>query len=251
MRLAVPDVAAALRLAQDWAGRTGPVTAWETVALPEAERALRAGHVELAFVPTLAVVRDPEAFSVVPGVGLVGRAFGPVRLLLRRGLAHLGSVALEPRFAQEALLARVLLKEHYGAEPRFVALPDVREAPPEIDALLLPAGQPAEAGPEGLVLDLGREWFELTTRPMVWALLAATAGGVEPDEAAYLREAARDAFPEDDEAGLHAEEPAAVTLAAYAHAGLEAWMDHLYYHGALTDLPQIPFVQIPEEEDET
>lgn len=246
LRLAVPDLDAARALAEAWG--PGLVASVETLSPEAAEAALRAGQVDLAFVPTLAVLRDPDAFSVVPGVALVGRAYRPARLHLPAGLepftpGRTARVGVDPRFTQEALLAQVVLRELYNARPQFVPY---QGAPPVgLDGVMLP---PEIAIPdEGLTLDLGREWFELTTRPMVWALLAATAGGVEPDEARRLRDAARE---HGDDADPYAvEEPAAITLAAYAHAGLDAWVHHLFYHQALQDLPKIPFVEIPEEGD--
>jgi chorismate dehydratase len=249
LRLAVPDLPAAHALAVAWGGGTGPVADTETMAPEDAERALRAGRVDLAFVPTLAILRDPDAFSVVPGVALVGRAYRPAHLHLPEGLAPFTPgrqprVGVHPLYAQEALLARVLLKEHYGATPTFV--PFEGEPPAGLDGVVLPPG--GDLPPAGVTLDLGAEWFELTTRPMVWALLAAPAGGVSPEEALFLRDAAVDLFEDADP--LATEEPGGVTLAAYAHAGLDDWVNYLFYLGTLEELPQVPFIVIPGEDGE-
>lgn len=249
MRLAVPDLEAARDLAQRWSGGAGGlVTDWQALPPEAAEAALRAGHVDLAFVPTLSVLRDPDAFAVVPGVALVGKAYRPAHLHLPLGLEPLRPrqplrVGVNPRFPQEALLAQVVLRELYGVTPQFV--PYEGEVPEGLSAVLL---SPGDAVPgTGLTLDLGREWFELTTRPMVWALLAVTAGGIEGEEARFLRDIAREGEEGEDEGGLHTEEPASTTLAAYAHAGLDAWVDYLFYHRALPAVPEIPFAVIPED----
>jgi len=246
LRLAIPDLPAAHALAAAWGGGTGLLATTETMAPEDAERALRAGRVDLAFVPTLAVLRDPDAFSVVPGVALVGRAYRPAHLHLPEGLAPFTPgrqprIGVHPLYAQEALLARVLLKEHYGSTPAFV--PFEGEPPADLDGVVLPPGGPIPA--EGVALDLGSEWFELTTRPMVWALLAAPVGGLDPEEARFLRDTAADGF--DDLDPLATEEPGAVTLAAYAHAGLDDWVNYLFYLGSLEALPDVPFVAIPTE----
>lgn len=244
MRLLVPDVEAACALARTWAEGAAPVDAWEVESLQETERALRAGYADLAFVPTLAVLRDPDAFSVVPGVGLVGGAVPPVRLAVHSALDQIRRVGFDPRFAQEALLAQVLLKELYHAQPVFVPLTgDAR--PDDLDAELTVGGEAPEAG---YVMDLGREWFEMTTRPFVWALLAAPVGTVEPHEAERLRDAALELDPErtpGTDPGV-----GGVNLAAYAHAGLEDWVKQLFYHGTLGDMPAIPFVELPDEDDD-
>jgi hypothetical protein len=253
LRLAVPDVPAALALAHQWAGGAAPVLVGQTLALESAEAALRAGATDVAFVPTLAVLRDPDAFTVVPGVALVGRAYPAAQLFLPAGLAPLAPgrpvrIGLDPRFMQEALLAQVVVKEVYGAAPQFVPVPPEGPPPAGLDAYLMAPGAPA--GTEGVTLDLGQEWFEMTTRPMVWALLATVAGGVEPDEARFLRDRAAEFAGEEEAPGV--EEPTSVTLGAYAHAGLDEWVHQLYYHRALDDMPEVPFMVLSggEEEDE-
>ena len=243
MRLIVPDVEAARALARTWAEGASVVTEWGTAPLYEAERRLRAGYAGLAFVPTLAVLRDPDAFSVIPGVGLVGGAGVPVRLAVFSALDRIRRVGFDPHFAQEALLAQVLLKELYDAQPVFVPLGG-GPRPDDLDAELTVGGDAPEAG---YVMDLAHEWFEMTTRPFVWALLAAPVGTVEPEEARRLRDAALELDPErapGTDPGV-----GGVTLAAYAHAGLDEWVSHLFYHHALADMPAIPFVTIPDEEE--
>jgi hypothetical protein len=245
VRLAVPDVDAATALARTWVEGASPVESWQATPLYGAERLLRAGEVELAFLPTLAVLRNPDDFSVVPGVGLVGSAYGPVLLDVRSGLDAFERIGFDPHYAQEVLLAQVLLKELYQAQPQFVPVLPGTPVPEGLDARLR-VGDAAEPAADVLSLDLAREWFELTTRPFVWALLAAPAGTVTPDEARLLRDEALLESPPPD----LGTEPSigGITLAAYAHAGLDEWVNYLFYHRALDALPEIPFVVIPEDE---
>ncbi len=244
MRLLVPDVEAARALAQTWAEGASPVSGWDTAPLYDAERALRAGHTDLAFLPTLSVLRDPDTFSVVPGVGLVGSVAAPVWLTVHRALDEIQRVGFDPHFAQEAILAQVVLKELYQAQPVFVPLAHGAPAPSDLDAVLQVGGEEPSGG---YVMNLGHEWFELTTRPFVWALLAAPAGTVEPDEARLLRDAALEIDPEPD--GGTDPSVGGMTLAGWAHAGLDEWVNHLFYHRALSDMPEIPFVVIPVDDE--
>ena len=249
MRFAVWPVAPARALGEALRG-VGPVTEVVTVAPYEAAAALREGRADLALVPTLDVLRDPDAFAVVPGVGLVGERCPTVRLVVAGPLDAVKTVAFDPRYGQEVLLTQLLLREHYGAAPSFApadsGLP-LAERLAGRDAALVPVSDVAEG--EGLVvLDLGQEWTDLTLRPMVWGLVAARAGTLDADVAAALAEAAAAAPPADvtDEETRHYQ----LTLDGYAHAGLDELVNHLYYHRVLDDLPAIPFVVPPGEENE-
>ncbi len=249
LRIGVPDVPAARALAAAWASASGPVGSVSSVALEHADLALRSGQVDLAFVPTLSVLRDPEAYSVVPGVALVGKAYPSASVHVRAGLGAVARdqeprLGFDPIFAQEAILTQIVFREAYGSKPQFVPV-ESNAARDDVDAYLLP--DPAVAPDGGVVLNLGREWFELTTRPMVWALLVSTAGGVDPAEAAYLQSVAHELEGDVEEPSV--EEPTSITLAAYAHAGLETWMEHLFYHRAIEEMVEIPFVAIGDEED--
>lgn len=248
MRLVVPDIDAATALARTWAEGVSPVDTWETMSLYDAERLLRAGEADLAFLPALTVLRHPDDFSVIPGVGLTGSIYGPVQLDVRSGLDTFERVGFDPHFPQEVLLAQVLLKELYQAQPQFVPIQRGAAIPRDLDARLR-VDEAAEPGSDVLTLDLAREWFELTTRPMVWALLAAPVGTITPAEARLLRdEALLDSPPPD----LGTEPTVGgVTLAAYAHAGLEEWMNYLFYHRALDALPKIPFVELPDDDEKS
>lgn len=250
LRVSVPPIDAARSLVQEWARGAGGIAEAAAAPLNEAEGLLRAGRTDVAFVPTLSVLRDPSAFAVVPGVALVGRAYPAPRLHLPAGLAPLApgrtvAIGLNPQYVQEAVLAQVIVKEAYGAQPQFVPVPEGAAAPAGVDAYILAPGSPGAGS--GVTLDLGREWFELTTRPMVWALLAAVSNGIAPEEARFLRDRTAELEGEPDPASV--EEPSSFTLAAYAHAGLEAWVHHLYYHRALEELPVIPFVDLGESSD--
>ena len=249
MRLVVWPVAPARALGEALR-RAGPVTEVAEAAPFEAAAALREGHADLALIPTLDVLRDPDAFALVPGVGLVGERCPTVRLVVAGPFDAVKAVAFDPRYAQEVLLAQLLLREHYGAAPTFAPADPAAPLAERLrgrDAALVPADVPVGERPEGaVVLDLGQEWTELTLRPMVWGLVAARAGALDAADAHALAEAAAAPPAESDEAARHYQ----LTLDGYAHAGLEELVNHLYYHRVLDDLPALPFVERLEEGEE-
>lgn len=239
MRLAAWPVAPAQALAAALVGG-GTVTEAVAVAPFEAAAALREKAADLALVPTLDVLRDPAAFALVPGAGLVGERCPTARLVVAGALDRVKTVAFDPRLGQEAILTQLLLREHYGAEPVFVPVDPATPLEARLaghDAALVPVEQADEPVGEGrVVLDLGQEWTDLTLRPLVWGLLAARAGALDVETARALAEAVAAAPPD---AARHYQ----LTLDGYAHAGLEELVNHLYYHGVLEDLPALPFLE--------
>lgn len=238
MKLAVWPADPARRLAAALRA-SGVVTDTAEVAPFEAKAVLAGGRADLALVPTLDVLRAPEAFLLVPGVALAGEQDPLLRLVVRSPLNAIGAVAFDPRHGQAALLAQIVLKEHYGVAAMFAPVPDPPAVQGDYDAAFIPA----EAAPsDAVVLDLGREWTDLTLRPMVWGLLAARSDVLNPASTQVLRDAARAAEAVDD--GVFQ-----LTLDGYAHDGLDEFVKHLYYHGTLTDMPELPFLALPEEDE--
>lgn len=140
-------------------------------------------QVDVAFLPSTVVLGNTDIFAVLPGAAVSTWAYPFARIVLRRGLGHVQSVAYHGTDAMEALLARISFQEHYGLAPAFVPIPGG-----SLDALLqatedasLLVGRDIPALPEtGVMLDLGREWFELAQYPMVWGLFVTLRESASP-----------------------------------------------------------------------
>ncbi len=232
MRLAVWPVEPARALGTALAGHVADVIEVEPW---EAASALAEGRCDLALVPTLEVLRNPASFDVVPGGALAGDASPSLLLVVGAQLDSVRTLAFDPRYAQEALLAAILLREHYGVQPAFAA--DDPSLPlstrlEKHDAALIPRSM-ADEMPAGIVtLDLGAEWLDLTTRPFVWGLVVARSGELTGVAARNIAGAARAAEPP---AGWQ------FTLGGYGHEGLTEFAGHLFFHGALQEMPDLTF----------
>lgn len=198
---------------------------------------------DVALVPSLQVLRQPEAFSLVPGAGLSGVASPSRVLAIGVGLDAVETVAFDPRDGQDALLAQLVLREHFDRRPAFVPVENAGPAAmSEHGAALVPFDAKI---PEGAFrLDLGREWADLTTRPMAWGLLASRPGAMPPPIARALYQAAIESGDPTGDGDFQ------LSLAGLGYAGLESLADHLFYTGTLKAIPELPFVAIEEEEDE-
>lgn len=216
----------------------------------EARKALVGEHVDLALVPAMDLLRDAEGLDVLPGPALVGEASPLLHLVVGVPLDQITTVGFDPRYSQEALLAQLVLREHYGAQATFRLVEpgtSLVDALATHGAILAPVADPV---PDGAVpLDLAREWTDLTLRPFVWGLIAAREDVVSPDVARQLGDAVRSIGPLD---ALFVDGVAAfqLTLDGYAIDGLDEFTEHLFATGTLSEIPGLPFIELASEETE-
>ncbi len=136
---------------------------------------VEARRADIGLVPVAEIAR--QGLEIVPGVGISCR--GPVRSILlisRVPAGKIRRVAVDSSSRTSTQLARIILRERYGATPLLVRRPPVLEQMLDnADAALLIGDSALRIDPEGLPyesFDLGAEWFSLTGLPMVFAAWA-------------------------------------------------------------------------------
>jgi chorismate dehydratase len=140
---------------------------------------LARGRLDIALVPSIEFFHDP-AYTIVSDACIACR--GPVlsvKLFSRVPVAAIRTLALDEGSRTSVALARILLAERYGVEPRLEALPvDATLADTAADAVLL-IGDRAMHSPPGryeVVWDLGDEWCRWAELPFVFAMWVARSG---------------------------------------------------------------------------
>ena len=137
------------------------------------------GAADIGLAPVAEIAR--QALEIVPGLGICCR--GPVRSILlfsRVPWRKVQTLSADLSSRSSVQLARVILRERYGAEPAITTCEPVLEKMlSEADAALI-IGDPAlRLRPEELPfewLDLGAEWVSLSGLPMVFAAWAGRPG---------------------------------------------------------------------------
>ncbi|GIV59215.1 MAG: chorismate dehydratase [Rhodothermaceae bacterium] len=229
----------------------------------DCERWLRAGAVEVALLPTLNVLRQTDAYDVLPAVALSTWAYPFARLVTKAKLDRpLRTLAVDPRYVQEVLVARIILREHYGNEPRLTpydnpTLQVLLEA--EEDAALLTGTDVPALQTSRYAMDLGQEWYELANYPMVWGLFAVRKGEVDLPFARAVRDVVaaadthrdlwirtRETYPELHDFYL---EQLRVRLDDLAIASLTNFREYLFFYGVTDEVPGLPLVEIAEDDE--
>lgn len=243
--------------------RSDPFTV-QQLLIPDCERVLFDGHVDVALLPTLTVLKHHTDFDVVPAVAFSTWRYPFARLAIRHDLSEpVRNVAYDPAYEQERFLTEVILREHYRTEPEFIRLDTLStdaSNTTELDARLhVGPGVPTESL-EGRVLDVGQEWYELANYPMTWGLFAARKDTLSTDAIRDVRDAVRDSERR-RKLWMQAKETSADMHEFYADsmrfrlddlciAGLTELRKFLFYYDVVDDVRDIPFVFIPDEEAE-
>jgi predicted solute-binding protein len=228
----------------------------------ECERLLRSGEVDIALLPTTSILRNSSDFDVFPAVALSSWRYPFARLGIDHGLDEpVEQIAYDPQFDQEKFLASLVLREHYGMEPSFVAFPDAAvDELLEVDAdarLLVGPDVPTVSG-GALTLDIGQEWYELAQYPMVWGLIAALRDQISPTLIRAVRDGIR-ASEEQRAVWMRAHETSADLHAFYgddlrlrldnlAVASLTELRQYFFFFERRDEVPEIPFVFLPDED---
>ncbi len=140
---------------------------------------LRAGRLDIGLIPSIEYLRNP-GYTIVSDACIGCR--GPVlsvKLLGRKPLREIGSVALDEGSRTSHLLTRILLWERFRLQPRLEILPlDCGPDDSAADAVLLIGDRAIRPPPAGFVecWDLGDEWCRWAGLPFVFAAWVARPG---------------------------------------------------------------------------
>ena len=140
---------------------------------------LSAGDLDVALIPSIEYFRNPD-FKIVSDacIGCDGPVKS-VKLFSRVPFDGIRSLALDEGSRTSAAMARILLKEKFGAEPAATSLP-IECLPEDVDtdAVMLIGDRAMQPGDArfNYVLDLGEAWCGWTGLPFVFALWAARSG---------------------------------------------------------------------------
>jgi chorismate dehydratase len=155
---------------------------------------LATGEADIGIVPVIEMAR--QKLEYFRGTGIA--CHGPVRSILlisKVPIKRIRTLAADAASRTSVMLARVILAEKYGAEPRVVTRPaDLAPMLGEADAALI-IGDPAlRLDPAALpfeTLDLGGEWAGMTNLPMVFAVWSGRKEVIRERYARMFRESCR------------------------------------------------------------
>jgi chorismate dehydratase len=140
---------------------------------------LKQGDLDVALIPSVEYFRNP-GYRIVSDACIGCR--GPVlsvKLLSRRPMDQIRTLALDEGSRSSAVMVRVLLKARFGLAPRLELLPDGTDfTAAQSDAVLLigdRAIHPPLAGYRE-IWDLGEQWCRWSGLPFVFAMWVARPG---------------------------------------------------------------------------
>ena len=145
----------------------------------ECARDVENGAVQVGLVPVAEIAR--QGLEIVPGVGITCKgAVRSILLFTKVPWKQIRTLAADLSSRTSVELARVILRERYGAAPHITReRPVLDEMLAHSDAALI-IGDPAlQLDPASLpydCLDLGAEWWTLTRLPFVFASWAGKPG---------------------------------------------------------------------------
>jgi chorismate dehydratase len=149
---------------------------------------LASGEADIGIVPVIEMAR--QKLEYFRGAGIA--CHGPVRSILlisKVAFQEIRTLAADSGSRSSVMLARVILAEKYGVEPKLYSQPpELATMLGQADAALI-IGDPAlRLDPANLpfqTLDLGGEWNAMTGLPMVFAVWAGRKEAKEKIEARY------------------------------------------------------------------
>ena len=217
-------------------------------------------QVDVALLPSLVVLSNTDTFDVLPGAAFSTWTYPYARLVLRRGMERVETVVYDAAHIQEALVTRVVLREHYGKTPAFIPVEGITteallEAEHDASLLVGPAAPLFQT--EHVTLNLGQEWYELANYPMVWGLFATRKDTASPVMVEVILQAVRSAEQQlplwvqarEMPPALHAfyTEGLRLRFDDLATASLTELRQYLYYYNITDDLPELPLYELPDD----
>jgi cyclic dehypoxanthinyl futalosine synthase len=151
----------------------------------EVARRISEDEADVALMPVAAAAAIGD-LRIVRGAAIGAR--GPVRsvvIVSEKPLDEVTELSLDLSSRTSVILARLLMKQRFGKEPRYVGLP-ARDAIASVggNRAAVVIGDPALdiEGKFPHVLDMGQAWLEWTGLPFVFAAWCGRAGALSADD---------------------------------------------------------------------
>ena len=137
------------------------------------------GRADIGIVPSVEL--NHQKLEIIPGCGIACHAqVRSIFLISKVAFGQIRTLATDSSSRTSVALSRIVLARKYGVEPQLFSLPPNLASMLELcDAALIIGDAALVLNPADLpfrVLDLGREWTQMTGLPMVFAVWAARAG---------------------------------------------------------------------------
>lgn len=132
--------------------------------------------VDITILPVIEYARS-DRYKIVPGISISSRGdAGSVLLFSKKIIQDIKTIALDESSRTSSALLRVLCFEKFNIRPHFIQMPPEASRMLEKNDAALIIGDQALFVPrhlkEVVVSDLGRDWFEMTSLPFVFAFWA-------------------------------------------------------------------------------
>lgn len=246
-RLGVVQHAFARPLFEAISSRGSPAFELVTGSSTDLAVKLRNKDVDAAFLSPIDVARDSSSYRILPGLAAASEGKSDAAVLLFHENARaISTVAADPGCSGEIVLTHLVLVEKFGTVPTLVptSLAPL-EALAKADAVLA-VGDPALALREkSNKVDLAEEWMDITELPFVHGVWAAREDVLTREEMdAIVSAGRRGAALIEGSIGREGSEYFArfrYDLTERAQTSLTEFIRMAYYHGILTDIPDLRF----------
>jgi len=220
---------------------------------------LRRRETEAAFVSPIEYARESSEYRIIPGPAVSSRT--SVGLYFREGLRNIKTLAVDPAFASEIVLAKIVLAEEFDLSTAIVpVMGTLDQMLARADAALL-AGDPlfVESSSHPNSIDLVEVWSEMVDLPYVHGFFSAREGAVPSEDLVRISEVTRmvEAHLDRDIALEMPENTAALSQVAVneflgrfsyefseeVEDGLREFIHYAHCHGVLGDIPDVLFYE--------
>jgi predicted solute-binding protein len=153
------------------------------LALHLREKSLHAG-----LISPLEYARQAAEYRIIPNVGVCSNeGAGVVRMHFNKGLHGITTLAADPNFSSEIVLASILLAENYDTFPKIIpAQGNAQALLQKADAALIVGDANISDDDKMESLDLVELWQDMFEIPFVYGVLASYEDGLSLEEIQML-----------------------------------------------------------------
>lgn len=202
---------------------------------------LRQNDVDGAFLSPVDYGKNYSLYKIIPDVAAVssGRS-NTILLYFNENSRKIGSVAFDPAFTTETVLASLILSEKYDSRPKLIPVSAGADEALNIADGFLAVGDAALKNLDRPNrIDLVDEWFDLTEMPFVHGFWTAREERLTKDEIVMIMDKSRNIAPQDEELQYFKYQ-----MDDESVASLNEFYRMAYYHGILRDIPDLKFFEL-------